>query len=457
METRILRPVALEFSVARWQAVLAMLGVLGLSFLLAREILRVASDAQLGTSANPIQLRQALIREPDNPELHHELGMALLSHFVAPFSIGMQPDARPAEIIAELRSATELSPQNPFFWADLGSACETLGDGVCADRAFERALKFDAMNPTPYWLAGNHYLRGERHDAALSAFRQLLALDPGFALPTFRVCLRALSNPAVIFKELLPPQSDPGLKLAFLNTLVGLGHTEGSYQLWAEAIASAPHFPFALAEPFLEGLLSQGQIGEANRVWQDLGKMGVVNPPSVQDEDNLVFNGGFEQIPLNAGFDWHYRETPYVTLDFADTSAYQGAHCLRIDFTVPRNEEYEPVYELVAVAPMHSYVLRAYVKSNSITSESGPCLRVLDPNCPACLDASSEGGVGATPWHPLSLRFSTQASTQLVRVSVWRPLGRTYPMEISGSFWLDQVSVRSMDSGPAARSSPTAH
>jgi tetratricopeptide (TPR) repeat protein len=456
MATRILRPVAFQFSVARWQAALAILGVLGLSYLLAREILRVASDAQLATSTNLTQLRQALVREPDNPELHHELGIVLLGHYVVPFSSGLQPDTTPAEIISELRSASELSPQNAFFWADLGSACATLGDDTCADRAFERALKLNAMSPRPYWMAGNHYLKSERQDAALSAFRHLLALDPDYALPTFRVCLRALSNPAVIFKALLPPQSDPRLRLAFLNTLVSLGHTKNSYQLWAEATTGAPQFTFALAEPYLEGLLSQGQIGDAHRVWQDLLKLGVVTPPSAEDGENLLFNGGFERLPLNGGFDWQYRETPYVTLDFTDTSAHQGAHCLRIDFTVPRNEEYEPVYELAAVAPLHSYLLSAYVRTESITSESGARLRVLDPNCSACLNASSEGAVGTSPWHPLSLKFSTQASTQLVRVSVWRPQARTYPMEISGSFWLDQVSLRSMDSGPAAPSSQVA-
>jgi hypothetical protein len=40
------------------------------------------------------------------------------------------------------------------------------------------------------------------------------------------------------------------------------------------------------------------------------------------------------------------------------------------------------------------------------------------------------------------LKFSTGAETQAVRLSVWRPPSRTFPMEISGSFWLDGVSLR---------------
>jgi hypothetical protein len=31
---------------------------------------------------------------------------------------------------------------------------------------------------------------------------------------------------------------------------------------------------------------------------------------------------------------------------------------------------------------------------------------------------------------------------QVIRISVWRPRSRAFPMEISGQFWLDDVAVR---------------
>ena len=100
----------------------------------------------------------------------------------------------------------------------------------------------------------------------------------------------------------------------------------------------------------------------------------------------LVFNGGFEQEPLNAGFDWRFAQQPYLTLDFFDATAHTGARSFRADFTVPQNSEYEPVYQLVPVVPGQTYELSAYVKSEAITSDSGPRLRVLDPKCLVCLD-----------------------------------------------------------------------
>jgi len=70
-------------------------------------------------------------------------------------------------------------------------------------------------------------------------------------------------------------------------------------------------------QPYLERVLNRGRYQEAEGVWEDLD-----------------FNGGFEQAPLNAGFDSRSQPTPYVSIDFAAPSAYEGA--LRLDFRLPK-------------------------------------------------------------------------------------------------------------------------
>jgi hypothetical protein len=119
---------------------------------------------------------------------------------------------------------------------------------------------------------------------------------------------------------------------------------------------------------------------------------------------------------------------------------------LRLDFTSNQNDESEAVYQIVPVAPSRAYLLTAYTRSEDITSGSGPRLRVLDPGCAGCLNVSTETTVGTTPWHLVSLRFSTGAQAQVVRVSVWRPRSRAFPEEITGTFWLDAVSLKSITS-----------
>ena len=97
------------------------------------------------------------------------------------------------------------------------------------------------------------------------------------------------------------------------------------------------------------------------------------------------------------------------------------------------------------VLPNHSYRVEAYVRSEDITSDTGPSLRVRDPQQPSFRDAVSDTTVGTTPWHPMRVYFSAGPNTHAVRLSVWRPLGRVFPTEITGSFWLDRVSVECLD------------
>jgi hypothetical protein len=155
-----------------------------------------------------------------------------------------------------------------------------------------------------------------------------------------------------------------------------------------------------------------------------------------------VFNGDFEQVPLNAGFDWRATPLRDVAVDFQAPRVFRGNKAVRVDFTVNQNEEYEILSQIVPVAPLRNYRLEAYVRSESITSDSGPRLRILDFVAPARLDVSTSPVLGTTDWHPVVLTFSTGPTTRLVRLAVWRPRSRRFPTEISGSFWIDAISLR---------------
>jgi hypothetical protein len=174
----------------------------------------------------------------------------------------------------------------------------------------------------------------------------------------------------------------------------------------------------------------------------------VVPRPDSGERDNLIFNGSFERPPLNAGLDWRFGASPFLNIDFSDPAAYQGTRCLRLDFTVGRNETFVGPHQFVPVDPNHAYVLQAYVKTQNITSDSGPRLQAVDQGCPACMNFLSDSTVGTTPWHLLSLKVLTGPKTQLIDIVVLRLPSRSFPNEITGSFWIDSVSLKA--SGPEA-------
>ena len=426
-------PVPVELARPRRHAVVLLIAVAIVSLALARETLHIAIAATLGDSNKVEAVRRAIALDPDNPDLHHRLGM-ILYFTMAAFD--------PTEGIRHLRRATELDPRASYDWLDLANACESSGEAVCADQAFEEAVRLSPRTPRFEWAAGNHYLRADRSDLALAHFRRLLELDPGYAFPTFHLCLGFLENPEIIFQKVLPAGKNPGLKLAYVDFLSNNHQVEFAYRVWQQVVNDGSSFPFSMAETYLNRLIELGRSQEASRVWQNLEGLGAIIKPVSDDPGNLVFNGDFERDPLNAGFDWRYLDVPYLSRDFGDPAAYHGSRCLRLDFAVRRNDEYLAAYQFVPVSADRSYVLSFQARSQGITSDSGPLLRVVDLECPSCLTAFSEGTTGTTPWHRVQLRFSTGPATRLVHLSIFRLRGRTFPMDIAGSFWVDDIVLK---------------
>jgi len=349
-----------------------------------------------------------------------------------------------AEGVRQLQTATELSPHGTRCWGALASACQFEGKRKCANHAIARILVLSPMAPWVHWEAANYYLWGNRRQQALGQFRRLLELDPHYAGATFRASLAATGDPRIVYSAVVTPASSPKLKLAYIDFLSSHGHGDFAFKVWQKLAAGVAVFDFSAADPYLEHLIHEGKYEQALTVWHDLESRGLVRQSG--DNEGLVFNGGFETVPLNAGFDWRYQQEPYVAINFRGRHPFQGKRCLRIAFSDVENHQEEPVYQTVPVRAGQTYDLTAEVRSNNITSGSGPCLRVTELACPQCLSVSSDPVTGTTPWHQVSLKFRTGPHTTAVRVSVWRARSLDYPPEILGTLWLDQVSLRAIAS-----------
>ena len=363
----------------------------------------------------------------NDPRFQHQLGQAYI-------------DLDPIQSLRNLRRAAQLSPLNRLYWEDLESACESSGDLRCTDQASERLVELCPMVPSYYWVAGQSCLRTNRLELALDHFRRALELDPTYAEATW-VSLRKVLAPERVYQKVLAGGLDAKTKVDYVDFVSSQGNGDAAYRIWRRVVADSGPFPVSAAEPYLDRLIGQGRIEEAVNVWQDLERLGIIKGSARSEADNLVFNGGFEQEPLGGGFDWRTGVATYLAIDFSAPGAYQGGHCLRIDFTVKRNNEYEPVYQIVPVLPGHAYTLQAFVRSQDITSDSGPRLRISDTQPAGFPDAVSETTTGTTLWHRVHLSFSTGPETQAVRLSFWRPRSELFPEQITGTFWSDAVSL----------------
>jgi tetratricopeptide (TPR) repeat protein len=398
---------------------------------LAGETMRVAIAELLGRTDRMEQVQQALRLDSGNPELRRRLGLLYEWDLE-------QTDFRKA--VVQMRQATSLQPNRADYWSELGEVCFVSQDNGCAEQAYARAVELAPHLPRYSWSIANYYLLTGRQSDALAYFRQYFERTDGDPSAAFSILLRAIGDPQMIRQAL--PDSRNDVTLAYIYFLSVNGYPEAAYKLWSSLVSAGLHAPFSEVRPFLERLIASGSFDQAMEVWRYLEQIGSIQIE--EPRDSLVYNGEFEHDPLGAGFDWRDRQEGLFTVDFADQNTYRGHRCLRVDFDVPENADCEPVYQIVPVLPNQQYLLTAQVRSVDITSDSGPRLRVVDSQCPKCLWVGSDGVTGSTPWHLITLAFSTSSHTHAIRLSVWRPRTRTFPMEIQGHFWLDSVTLHSV-------------
>jgi hypothetical protein len=424
---------------SRTRTVLFLLIITALAVLFVTKAMRVALAETWGDSGEVDKVRRAVALDPVNPKLHYTLGRLYL--------LGIEASS-PAQAVGEMRQATTLNARVARYWSGLGQACLVADDPACADHAYQHAAELAPSNPQFAWEAAMAAIVTCNRGAAVSQFRRFVELQPDRSREAFQMMQHGFGGLDLIWSDLLHSSNDMTPKLAYLDFAGENSRFDLANRYWTEMTSTSPKIHLEAAEPYLERLLASGHYREAAEVWRYLIRTGAVASVPGTDQSReagnaaTVFNGGFEQAPLNAGFDWHYGQQLYLNLDFADVSAHSGSRALRLDFTLPKNLDYEPVYQFVPVVPGQSYALAAFLRSEAITSDSGPRLRVMDPKCPGCLDVATEGATGTNGWHAVSVQFAAGQETEAVRISIWRPRSRSFPMEISGKAWFDDVSLR---------------
>src|SRR5207249_5631818 len=139
-------------------------------------------------------------------------------------------------------------------------------------------------------------------------------LDSTYA-PVAWGALQPALKPDVVFEKLLADSADSAIKVGYVDFLSAQGDDDAAYRTW-RLVAADPHpFPFSAAQPYLERLIELGRIEAAAHVWQDLKRLGIVKSSDADERGSLIFNGDFEQLPLNAGFDWRTGPLPYLAVD----------------------------------------------------------------------------------------------------------------------------------------------
>ena len=378
----------------------------------------------------PQDIQTAIKWDPGNPEYYDDL--AMLTHL---YSSG----GNPAEVVGLSEKATQLSPYNAFYWADLGAAYEWAGRKNDALVAFTRARALFPNSPEINWKAANFYVRMRRTSDALAALRQVLLEDSAKERQVFVLATNATEDNQEILAEMLPQRAP--VILDYLNFLIETGRMEAADQTWTMLLESKLPFELSQSFPYLDALIQHREVDHLTEAWAVLCIRFPQEVCARESKPNLITNGDFAFPLLNGGLDWRVLSVEGVAVSEDPSVGVSGSKSLRIDFNGMQNLDYTHVLQYVPVTSNTAYTFSAYMRTQGITTDSGPRFEVLDAYDPSKLFLSTENVTGTSDWAAHQIEFRTSTDTHMLIVKVARPISHKFDNRLAGTVWIARVTL----------------
>lgn len=379
---------------------------------------------------SPEALQTAVRWDPHNAQYYDAL--ATMRHFYA-------DNESPIEQVKLYERATSLSPQNAQFWADLGTAYDWAGNRDDARRAFERARALFPNSPEIQWRLANFFIRDGKSSESLQALRTVLRGGGVPSQDVFALAESVTPNKEAILEEMVPREAP--ILLDYLNYQAKTGDMPAAKKVWDHLLASKLTFELPAAFFYLDTLIQRRETQQLAEVWGTLGERFPEKVGSLAAYPNLVANGSFESDILNGGLDWRVAPVEGATVSLDSREPYEGARAVRIDFDGTRNLDYGNLLQYLLVRPNTQYRFSGYLRTDGITTGSGPRFQVFDAYDPQRVFEATENVVGTSSWREQQLEFKTTGDTRLMVIRVARPASGKFDNKIAGTAWIDAVRL----------------
>ncbi len=337
--------------------------------------------------------------------------------------------------IADLKRAVRFDPASAYAWADLGEAEKNTRDISAAHYCFNRALALGPANPAILFRTANFDFQSGDETGTLKNLSAILK-NPDL-ISYYESAFLTYSRMGLPIEQVLeqgiPPNS--AAAAAFLRFWVNSSKLPEAKAVWKWLLKHAPPDD-QLAGEYISFLIRTKSEREAADTWKELT---VRDMPGYR-ESNFVYNGGFEQAPKLSPLDWTLNSVTDVLVSRVQSVAHDGNWSLRLVFEGSENVEFHQAVQDVVLSRGH-WQLKAYLKTEQITTDEGVALHLFDAEQPSRLDVHIDSLTGSNPWTHVVRDFQVGPDTKILRLELMRQASMKFDNKISGSAWLDSVEI----------------
>ncbi|MGB6484586.1 MAG: tetratricopeptide repeat protein [Candidatus Acidiferrales bacterium] len=366
---------------------------------------------------------------PGNAEAWDRIGETLEANF----------DTQPAGAISFFERAVKADPRSANDWMDLAQAYEASGNAPQASAAYEQAQRDYPISAEVSWKRGNFLLRQGQTSSGLEEVHRALVTDPTLIPLAISRIWSLDPDVHVILNDVLPEGQQA--RFQALDFFASRHEEAASLETWEKIAAFTKTKPIDIhdAFAFMQDLIASNQAAEAERIWRE-ALAASRGPEAKTTDDSQVWNGGFEEPIVNGGLDWRFEQEPGAYVSTDSNVHHSGEKSLRVDFTGGVNLDFRNVQEIVPVEPSTHYVFECFMRTQSISTDSGMRFEILDLNNYE-VNLMTPDLTGTNPWTPVRADVTTGRDTHFLDIRLRRLPSRLFDNKLSGTVWVDDVSL----------------
>jgi tetratricopeptide (TPR) repeat protein len=352
------------------------------------------------------------------------------------------PDSNQA--VQNYLKAVHDDPNSAFYWMDLASAYEDVGNIAQAQAAFEKAESVYPISALVAWNYGNFLVRTGNYQEGYGKVRKAVLTDATLLPLAISRTWRATDNVDDLLNEALPANREAYLQA--LKFFASIQRPDVGLQVWQRLMALGK--PVAITETlaFQDSLIGADRAEDELRVWREsVAAAGTTG--GEHTADSLLWNGDFAQDFTNGGLDWRWASPPGVAASFDAAAPGQKGRSVRLDFEGGANISLDQPAQYVPVVPGRRYHFHAWLRTEQITTESGMQFSIVDPNRDGAVNFASDSFTGSHSWTAVDGDVTAGPKTHFLLVRLSRSPSRLFDNKISGTAWISGVSLVPSDAG----------
>ena len=324
----------------------------------------------------------------------------------------------------------------PFRWVEAAEQFAAAGEMDKAKGAFLQAQKMGPEIPAIWVRTANFYFLQNQPEAGIEAVSKVLKITSANDDFVFVYFDQFAPSRDHVYRAILDNRR---ASRSYLSYLMARSRGEEAFSMWDQN-SQRGYIDRPLLVQYLEFLIKQQQFQQAVKLWA-----ASLTPEQRGDYPtlNMIYNPGFEQSPSGSVLDWVIQPMETVETSLSSTQIKTGKQSLRVQFPGTSNIDFHHVSQVVSIPVAGNYGFKAMLKMEGITTDQGVRFCFEDAATAGKFRFQTEPLRGTSEWIPVTANLAIPSATRGLRISICRSASLKFDNKVSGTFWVDDVSLRS--------------